>query len=189
MHQDRFHYCLAMETVEWELSGVHRRPSGMAAAFSNPAYLRKRCKTFLQKIKKRVNNVVTTDESLRLLLVKDIDRLDEEFGRISKKNNNDVEIFADFFTLIVHLLGWAHVDGTFYRTPIYHQTEEQRERDIQKVAQSNIRPGSELCEFYNAVYKRKRQITKQLLSEGASHYEVALIMGLAVSNVKTLENG
>ncbi|OHB64869.1 MAG: hypothetical protein A2Y77_13695 [Planctomycetes bacterium RBG_13_62_9] len=187
MHQDRFHYCLEMESVEWALSGVHRRPSGMAASFSNPVYLRKRCKTYLQKIKKRVNRVVTTDESLRLLLVRDIDRLGEEFSRLSKKNNNDVEIFAAFFALVVHLLGWAYVDGTFYRTPIYHQTEKQRWKDIRNQVQSNLRPG-ELFDFYGGVQKRKREIIKRLLSEGASRYEVALIMGLAVSNVKALEN-
>jgi len=188
MHQERFHYCLPMEAVEWELFGVSNRPSGMAAAFSDPTHLRRRCKVFLQKIKKRVNNVVTTDESLRLLLVKDIDRLDEEFGRLSKKNNNDIDIFASFFLLVAHLLGWAHVDGAFYHTPIYHQTEEQRQKDMQKVAQSKSRPGG-LGEFYGGVYRRQRQIIKQLLSEGASHYEVALIMSLTVSNVKALENG
>ncbi len=188
MYQDRFHYCLPMERVEWELLDERKCPSGMASAFANPTYLKRRCRTFLQKIKKRVNNVVTTDESLRLLLAKDVDHLDEEFRRLSRKNNNDVEIFAGFFILIVHLLGWAHIDGTFYRTPIYHQTEEQRQKDIQKVIQSKARPGF-LPECYAEIYKRKQRVVQQLLSEGASYYEVALIMGITVSNVKTFEKG
>lgn len=153
----------------------------MAAAFSNPAYLKKRCKAFLRKIRKRIDNVVTNDETLRLMLINDIDRLDKEFGRISEKNNNDIEIFADFFLLIAHLLGWAHSDGKLYRTPIYYQTEKQREDDLRNANDPNLRVG-----FYEQ-YK-KRQLVKQLLAEGNSYSAVALIMGLTASNVKFLEN-
>jgi len=181
MQNDRFHYCLPMEVTEWEFYGLDKRPSGMASAFSNPAYLKKRCKSFLKKIRKRVNEVVTNDETLRLLLINDIDSLDKEFGRISHKNNNDIEIFAEFFMFVAHLLGWAHKDGNFYRTPIYYQTGKQREEDLEKSAQLNLPSG--LYEAY-----KKRQIVKQLLSEGNSYSSVALIMGLTASNVKSLES-
>jgi hypothetical protein len=181
MRKDRFHYCLPMEVVEWEFFGVDKRPSGMASAFSNPAYFKKRCKSFLNKIRRRVNEVVTNDETLRLMLIGDIDRLNKEFGQISGKNNNDIEIIAEFFIFVAHLLGWAHIDGRFYRTPIYYQSEKQREEDLNKSAQLNLPFG-----LYEA-YKR-RQIVKQLLSEGNSHSAVALIMGITASNVKSLEN-
>lgn len=181
MQKERFHYCLPMEFAEWEFFGQKKRPSGMASAFSDPAYLKERCKAFLKKIRKRIDDIVTNDETLRLLLINDIDQLDKEFGQISSKNNNDIEIFADFFKFIAHLLGWAHIDGNFYRTPIYYQTEKQREEDLNKSAQLNLHHG-----VYEA-YKR-RQIVKQLRSEGNSYSTVALIMGLTVSSVKSLEN-
>lgn len=185
MQNDRFHYCLPMECVEWELYGFDKRTrdkrSGMASAFSNPKYLKKRCKAFLKKIRKRVDEVVTNDETLRLLLINDIDKLDKEFGRISHKNNNDLEIFAKFFLFVAHLLGWSHIDGNFYRTPIYYQTEKQREEDLNKSAQLNLPFG-----LYEAF--KRRQIVKQLLSEGNSYSAVALVMGLTASVVKSLEN-
>ena len=170
-----------MESVGWEFIGLKKYSSGMASAFQNPTYLKKECKTFLKKIRKRVDDIVTNDETLRLLLINDINRLDKEFGRISNKNNNDIEIFADFFKFIAHLLGWAHADGNFYRTPIYYQTEKQREEDLNKSAQLNLPYG-----LYEA-YKR-RQIIKQLRTEDNSYSAIALIMNLTVSNVKSLEN-
>ncbi len=181
MEKERFHYCLPMEVIEWEFFGQKKCSSGMASAFSNPVYLKKRCKAFLKKIRKRVDDIVTNDETLRLLLINDIHQLDKEFGRISHKNNNDLEIFADFFMFIAHLLGWAYVDGNFYRTPIYYQTEKQREEDLNKSTQLNLPYG-----LYEA-YKR-RQIIKQLRSEDHPYSAIALIMNLTVSNVKSLEN-
>ena len=181
MQKNRFHYSLLMETVEYEFFGVKKSSSGMASAFSNPSYLKKRCKAFLKKIRKRIDNIVTNDETLRLLLINDIDRLNKEFGRISDLNNNDMEIFARFFLLIAHLLGWAHLDGNFYRTLIYYQTERQREDDLKKADDPNLKVG-----FYELY--RRRQLIKQLLSVGNSYSAVALIMGLTASNVKQLEN-
>ena len=179
-HTDRFHYCLPMETVEWEFFGVKNCSSGMASAFSDPIYLRKRCKAFLKKIKKRVGETVTNDENLKLLLINDIDHLDKDFGRLNHKNNNDIDIFAKFFLFIAHLLGWAHVDGDFYRTPIFYQTESQREEDLNRCSELNLPKG-----LYEA-YKR-RQLTKQLLSEGDTYSSIALILGVTASKVKFLE--
>jgi len=178
---NRFHYCPPMEIVEWEFSGHDSRPHGMASAFSNPTYFRRRCRAILKKARRRVNDVVTNDENLRLMLMQDIEALDGECGRISRSNQNDMEIIAGLLTLIAHLLGWAHMDGKFYRTPIYHQSEGQRREDLAKWANLPLAAG-----LYE-VHKR-RQIVKQLLSSGDSHSTVALIMGLTASGVKALEN-
>lgn len=181
MQKDRFHYSLLMEAIEHEFFGVKNSSAGMASAFSNPSYMKKRCKAFLTKIKRRIENTVTNDETLRLLLLNDIDRLDKEFSKVSPKNNNDQEIIAYFFRFVAHLLGWAHMDGKFYRTLVFHQTEEQREADLSKSYDPNLKVG-----FYE-VYKR-RQLVKQLLDEGNSCAVVARIMGLTASNVKQLES-
>ena len=83
-------------------------------------------------------------------------------GELAIINNNDIEIFAKFFLFVAHLLGWSHKDGNFYRTPIYYQTEKQREEDLNKSAQLNLPSG-----LYEAF--KRRQIVKQLLSEGNSY--------------------
>jgi hypothetical protein len=178
--QERFHYCLPMETVEWELFGINKRPSGMAAAFANYGYLKERAKAYLTKIRKRVDEIVRTDETLRVILNNDIKSLEEEFARINKKSNNDLEIFAHFFTFIAHLLGWAHLEGNFYRTPIFYQTKSEEEADLHMLSCSNQPKG-----LYRA-YKR-REIIKKLLSEGESYSKVAMIMGMSIANVKHLE--
>lgn len=180
MQKERFHYCLPLESVGWEIIGLEKYSPGMASAFQNPKYLKKECKVFLKKIRKRIDEIVTNDEMLRLLLINDIEQLNKDFGQISNKNNNDIDIFADFFKLIAHLLGWAHFDGNFYRTPIYYQTEKQRQEDIRKSAQLGLTKG-----LYEA-YKR-RQIIKQLRSENNSYSTIALIMNLTVSTIKSLE--
>jgi hypothetical protein len=170
-----------MEIVEGELYSLKSHRTRMASAFSNPEYLKKRCKSFLHKIRNRVDDIVTNDETLRLMLINDIERLDEEFGRISDENHNDIEIFADFFRFIIHLLGWAHFDGNIYRTPIFHQTEKQREEDLNRSTELNLPYG--LYETY-----KKRQIIKLLRSENISYSTIALIMNLTAATVKSLEN-
>lgn len=117
---------------------------------------------------------------LRVLLNDDIKALEREFGRISDKTNNDVEIIAHFFILVAHLLGWSHSDGNLYRTPVFYQTKTQEEADLSKLCHRNRPQG-----LYEA-YKR-RQIIKDLLAEGENYSSVALVMGMSVANVKHLE--
>jgi hypothetical protein len=179
-HVERFHSCLPMEVVEWELFGINKRPNGMAVAFINCNYLKKRAKAYLTKIRKRVDEIVRTDETLRILLNDDIKNLQDEFGKLNDKSNNDIDIFAHFFMFIAHLLGWAHLDGNFYRTPIFYQTKSEEESDLHMLTFSNQPKG-----LYSS-YKR-RQIIKLLLSEGESYDRIALVMGISVTTVKHLE--
>lgn len=68
IQSERFHYCMTMEMVEWELFGIDKKPHGMASAFADYRYFKKRAKAFLRKIKNRLNEVVRNDETLRVLL-------------------------------------------------------------------------------------------------------------------------
>ncbi len=176
----RFHYCMPMEIAEQEYFGVNKRPAGMASAYSNCSYFKKRSRILLNKIIKRIENIITGDETLRLMLVSDIRILDIEFKELSHENYSEIDIIASFFSLIAHLLGWAHFEGKFYRTPIYHQTDEQQMEDLRKMSTLKLPYGLYEC------YKRRR-IIKQLLSEGNSYTTVAQIMRLTVSNIKQLE--
>ena len=178
--KERFHYCMPMEMSEWEFYGLKRSYSSMAGAFSDYKYFKKRSRALLKKIDKRINDVVIHDETLKLILINDLKYLDREFKEVSLKNDNGIDIIGYFFRLVAHLLGWAHIEGKFYRTPIYYQTKEQQDGDLRKSSKLKVQTGIYEC------YK-KRHIIKNLLSEGNSYPVVASIMGMTVANVKSLE--
>lgn len=169
-----------MEMVDFELYGIDNRPCGMASAFSDANYLKKRCRAFLDKIQKRIDAILTTDETLRSLLTDDICELKKEFQKINDKSNNDIEIFALFFLFASHLLGWAHKEGNFYRTPIYYQTAEQRERDLYCTGEYKTSKG--LKDIY-----LKRQIVLHLIANGENYSSIASALNTSVSSVKNLE--
>ena len=73
----------------------------------------------------RINDVVTNDILLNELLLGDLKVLKEKVKNISKKNFNEIDIIADLFRIIGHLLGWDCLDGKFYRTPIFYQSKEK----------------------------------------------------------------
>ncbi len=178
--KERFHYCMPMEISEWEFYGQERNCHGIAEAFSDYKYFKKRARALLKKIDKRINDVVTHDEIFKLKLINDLKNLDREFKDVSLKNDNGIDIIGYFFRLVAHLLGWAHFEGKFYRTPIYHQTKEQQDEDLRKSSRLKIQTGIYEC------FKR-RHIIINLLSEENSYPVVALIMGMTVANVKSLE--
>ncbi len=128
-----------------------------------------------------MNEVITNNETLKLILDNDIEALEKEIGKINKKTNNDIEIIAHFYMLIAHLLGWIHSDGEIYHTPIFYQTKSQQEEGLRKSSRLNLPSG--LYEAY-----KKRQIIKQLISEGNKYSTVALIMGMTETNIKHMEN-
>ena len=121
----RFHDSFAMEVTDWEFSGEQNRPKGYASAFNNCNNFKKRCLAFIKTIRRRINNIVTNDIPLNELLLGDLKVLEEEVKSTSDKNFNEIDIIADLFKIIAHLLGWDCLDGKFYRTPIFYQTKEQ----------------------------------------------------------------
>lgn len=178
--KERFHYCMPMEISEWEFYGIKSRAPGMATAYSDSSYFKKRSRALIKKIKKRINDIVTNDEIFRLMLFRDLKILDREFREVTPSSHNEIDIIGYFFYLVAHLLGWAHFEGKFFRIPIYYQTREQQEEDLRKSSNLKIQTG--LYEVY-----KKRQLIKKLLSEGDSYPTVASIMGMTVINVKHLE--
>lgn len=102
--------------------------------------------------------------------------LEEKVKSISEKNFNEIDIIADLFRIIAHLLGWDCLDGKFYRTPIYHQSKEQ-EFDLYNY-KINKKPVGLI-----AAYHRHTTI-KQLLDSGISYEEIALIFNISIRGVK-----
>jgi hypothetical protein len=175
-----FHYSLPMEITEWEFYGMKKGSYGMASAFSDHRYFKKRSRLLLKKLQLRINEIVTNDEIFKLMLLNDLEALDKEFKYISPSRHNEIDIMGYFFRLLAHLLGWAHLDGNFYRTPIYFQTKQQQDTDLRKSSKLKIQTG--LYECY-----KKRKLIMKLLAEGDSYATIASIMGMSAANVKGLE--
>jgi hypothetical protein len=170
-----------MEITTHEFYGEKKRPHGMASAFGNATYVKKTYCGLLRKIEKRIRQIVTADEPLKMLLLKDLEILDREAKSISKNNNNDLEIIAGLFRVVAHILGWDHLDGNFHRTVIFYQTKEQEKESLRNVSQLNLEPAG-LFEAYH-----KRRIITRLRSEGLSYAQVALVLDMSETSVKQLE--
>lgn len=175
----RFHDSFPMEVTDWEFFGEQNRPSGYSSAFNDYKYFKKRCRAFIIKIRKRVNDVVTNDIPLNELLLGDLKVLEEKVKSISEKNFNEIDTIADLFRIIAHLLGWDCLDGKFYRTPIFHQSKKQ-EFDLYNY-RINKKPVG-LLEGYH-----RHKIIKQLLAGGMSYEGIALIFNISIRSVKSYE--
>lgn len=177
--KERFHDSFAMEATDWEFFGEQNRSSGYSSAFNDYKYFKKRCRAFIIKIRKRINDVVTNDIPLNESLLEDLKVLEEEVKSISNKNFNEIDIIADLFRIIAHLLGWDCLDGKFYRTPIFYQSKEQ-EINLYNHRINNKPEG--LAEAYH-----RHTLIKQLLNIGIPYEEIALTFNISIRSVKSYE--
>ena len=170
-------YNLQMEITSWEYNGKNKTSHGMASAYQNPRHFKDECLKIIGKIKKRIIQVVTNDEILKATLLDDLDNLKSDIKKIVKENS-EPHVIAVLLKLIAHLLGWDYFEGKFFRTPIFHQTEEQRHKSLEKAASLHV-PSEVL-------YRRRRLILK-LRKEELNYQKIALILGMTDSSVKSLE--
>jgi len=175
----RFHDSFAMETTDWEFFGEKNRPKGYASAYNNCNNFKKRCLAIIKKIKRRINDIVINDVPLNELIIEDLEVLETKIKNISNKNYNEIDIIADLFRIIAHLLGWDCLDGKFYRTPIFYQSREQ-EINLYKYRISNKLVG--LAQAYH-----RHKIIKQLLDRGIPYEEIAVTFNITIRSVKSYE--
>jgi len=178
INNERFHYCLAMEMADLALTGINNKSQGMASAFVDPAYFKSRCLSFIRKIRSRIMEITTNDDIFRESLLDSIISLEREIKRVSSTNNNDLEIIACLFRTISLLLGWDFFEGKIYRTPIYHQTEEQHAATLHNLSKS--RSPFEIPHW-------RREIINDLRKKDVPYTQIALILGTSVTNIKQLE--
>jgi len=175
--QERFHYSLPLEMVAWELYGIDKRP-GLAATFQRCSFFKDNCRKFLKKIRKRINQIVSNDELLRDTLNRDIEGIEDEIKKCSQTYNTDIDIIGQLIRLVSHLLGWDHNEGNFFRTPIYYQTEVQKEKLLKIVSKRGVP---------SEIPFRRRNIILNLLKDKLSYQQIGLILGISDSCVKQLE--
>lgn len=173
----QYRYSLPMEMVGWELYGMQSREHGLASAYSDPAFFRKQSLKFVNKIRKRINNIVTNDELFREHLLFLINSIENKIKLVTRENN-EIDIIASLFQIVVNLLGWGHYEGDFIRTPVFYQTEKQKEKFIKLVTRQGV--PSEI------VYQR-RKIIIQLRKVNLTYQQIGLILGITDSCAKQLE--
>ena len=181
VQQDRFHYCPDMEITDWEFFGKQKRSSGMASAYAKCSYFKGRAKAVLQKTRRRIQDVVTTDETLRMMLERDLDGLEATLKPMNAKHVCEIDMIAQLLRLVAHLLGWAHLDGEHYRTPVYFQTKQQQEDDLKALREDrSYAPGL-------AEDRKRRELIRKMLASGDSPSFVASVMRMTVRAVRQLE--
>jgi len=173
----QYHYSMPMEMAAWEFLGIDSCAHGMASAYQNPIYFKKQCLKFIRKIEKRINQVITNDELFRESLLSKVKSLESRVKQVTKENI-EIDIIAGLFQIVALLLGWGSCTGKFLRTPIYYQTEDQREKFLKIVSQQGVP-----CE----TAFRRRNIIIQLRKENLSYQQIGLILGITDSCVKQLE--
>lgn len=134
----------------------------------------------MKKLLKRVQDISSCDAPLRAMLATDLETLERDIKMVSAKYNNDMDIVADLFILIAHLLGWGKIEEGFQRTPVYYQTQEQRETSLKSLACLN--DPSNLFEAY-----QRRKLILNLSGQGMTDAQIAVILKVTLSEVTSLK--
>ena len=180
INKKRFHYSQIMEFADWEFFGIQRRPHGFASAYGNYKVFKKRCREFINKIRKRINEIVTNDIYLRETLLADLDIIDEEIKKVSLNSCSEIDIIGALFTLVAHLLGWDCINGKYYRTPIFYQSKEQEIELYENRNTKRLPKG-----LFEGYYRHK--LIKKLIEEGQTYNQIALIFNITVNGVRNYE--
>ena len=184
--QQRFKYSMAFEFAMREILGDKAYHS--AASAGNPVSIKKICKKALDKIKERIDNIVTMDERLRAMLFSEISNLEKEISKINKENN-DWEIISILFRIVARLLGYDWVSGKVCREVVYYRTREQEYRDfLNDNVSSEIRRKKyeTLWKESEDVYIQRYKEILRLKEEGFHSNQIARIMNITEYAVNQL---
>lgn len=184
--QRRFKYSKAFEFAMREILGDKAYHSADSAG--NPASIKKICKKALDKIKERIDNIVTMDERLRAMLFSEISDLEKEISKINKENN-DWEIISILFHIIARLLGYDWVSGKVCRDVVYYRTREQEYRDfLNDNVSSEVRRKKyeTLWKESEDVYIQRYKEILRLKEEGFHSNQIARIMNITEYAVNQL---
>lgn len=168
---ERFRYNMDLELALRHLMG--ERCYGLAGAFSDPQC----CKEFLLKatkqIRKRLKEVVTTDERLLSTTHNTLESLERYAKSTSEKVNNDWFIIADLLNLISRLLGYDYLDGKVHRYIIFYQDKQQEFEDYHK----NV--GRALINELSKDLRVRYELVYLLKKKEFSNNQIARVMGLS----------
>jgi len=127
---ERFKYNMDLEMALCNLLGD--RYYGSAGEFSDAKTSKEYLLTALKRIRKRLNEIITSDERLLMMVNQNLDGLENYVKDTSESVNNDWFIIARLLDLVTRLLGYDWAEGKVHRQIIYYQEREQEEEDHKK---------------------------------------------------------
>lgn len=178
-HPDRYHYSMELEMALLDLFGEKSKWAGLAGGFSNVALVREGLKSAIDRIRNRIEQIVTTDDRLLLTTSSCLDSLEREIKGLKEDSNNELEIIAHMLNLVAHLLGYDWLMGEPNRHIIYYQTTEQEELDDRK-RHSGEGPVGKL------EFEKRLEIITNLYDQKMRVSQIARIMRLSEPMVKNI---
>ncbi|MDD3735057.1 MAG: hypothetical protein PHO31_01100 [Candidatus Pacebacteria bacterium] len=176
--QKRFKYSSAFESAMRELLGDRAYHSADSA--TNPAFVKKVCQKALNKIRERIDNVVTMDERLRAMLFLEIGYLEKEISKINKENN-DWEIISILFHIIARLLGYDWASGKVCREVVYFRNKNQEYQDYLNdfiAAEKREKKYKKRLQEFEYIYLQRCKEVIQLKNKGFHSNQIARIMNM-----------
>lgn len=179
LNKYRFSY-----SMDFEYGMRHILGYGAADCASYPNDSKKLMLRALNKIRKRIDEIITMDEKLREMLFSDIEKLEKQVKEIEKVPNQ-MDMIGAFFSIIAHLLGYGWLSGKTYRTPIYFQTKSE-EFAAYKSGVGDWREFRE--EEYNLILER-HNIIGDLKNKGLKNNQIARVLNISEYAVRKVLKG
>jgi hypothetical protein len=176
-----FHYSIALEMALQEFFGHESKWYGSAGGFQNPQRVQEALVAVTTKIRKRLNEIITTDDRLLTVTNSIVDVLASQSKAMSVDNNNFLEIIGSLLSLLAHLLGYDWLKGKPNRHVIYYQTAEQQW--IDDVAQH---PDTMNYLSRNKEAQKRYDVVCSLYDEGFRAAEISRIMRLSEPLVRDM---
>lgn len=175
--QDLFHYSLDLEEAISLLDGESKW-RGNASGFQRAKEVRKALLRGTVIIRKRLKEIITTDERLYLTTSIAVDSLEKEVRALTEDSNNQIEIISKMLKLLGYLLGYDWLSGETNRQVIYYQTLEQMKLDDRMRHPGGV-PGK--LEF-----EKRTEIACELFDDGLRLTQISSIMNISESIVKSM---
>jgi len=174
-HDERFHYCLELERSLKQLFGTGPKWDGMAGAFQDVAMVREGLLAAANRVQRRLDDILTADDRLRLTTSIEIEALKKEVRKLREGSNNELEVIAHLLSLVGYLLGFDWYLGIPNREVVYFQTAKQQALDDAKRHPK---------ESYPLEFEKRVDIARSLYDEGLRMAQIARIMKLSVYVIK-----
>ena len=175
-----FHYSAGLELALEQFYGHASSWYGSAGSFQNPLYVRKAIIAATRAIRRRLQELLTADDRLRLTTALTLDGIERDARLLSATHNNVLDLLGRFINLTAYLLGFDWLLGKPYRQVVYFQTLDQ-----QRIDDRMRHPASP---YEQAMLERDKRvgIASRLFDDGIRVGQIARIMNLSETITKDL---
>ena len=169
---ERFKYNMDFEHAMRNLLG--KRYYGSAGVFADSKICKQFLRRAIKRIKRRLNEIIVSDERLMLTTSITLDRLEGYVRETSEKVNNDWFIISNLLNLVALILGYDWVDGEVHRHVFFHQNRAQEIEDYQKKV-----GGAFWDEFPWGDWRIRFEMVSLLKERGLPRNQIGRVLGLS----------